>query len=131
MFISYIPGIGIIAMVGMTPGTIPGMDGMLLITVMAIIAGMTGDGVGTITLIGDGTIIQLGDMVGAIQDIIILIIIMVELSPIILQIRLIVMVDNVCQAIPAEVTEQGYLYHLEVIGALLPHVETSQLVREV
>ena len=107
----------------MIPGTTHGMAGTLLTTTTVTIAGMTGDGVGTITLIGDGTIIPLGDMVGAIQDIIILIIIMVESSPIILQIRLIVMVDSVCLAIPVEVTEQVYLYLLEVIGALLPHVE--------
>ena len=45
MFILLTPGIGIIAMDGMIHGMTPGMDGMLLITVMAIIAGMIGDGI--------------------------------------------------------------------------------------
>ena len=46
----------------MIPGTIPGMDGMLLTIVMATIAGTTGDGA--------GIIIPLGGIAGAILYII-------------------------------------------------------------
>ena len=45
MFILLIPGIGIIAMDGMIPGTILGMDGILHIIAMASIAGMIWGGI--------------------------------------------------------------------------------------
>ena len=107
-------------MVGMIPGTTLGMDGMLLITVMAIIAGMIGDGDGIITPTGAGTIILHG--AGTILGIIILIIIIMVGWYIIQQIFLpIETAANV--AMPAEATEQAQLLRQEVIVVLLPHVE--------
>ena len=79
-------GIGIIVTDGTIPGMIPGTDGMLPITVMAIIAGTTGVGVGTIITPGFTLVI--------IMDIITILVIMVEAMYIIRLILLTEMVDN-------------------------------------
>ena len=57
---------------GTIPGMILGMDGMLPITVMASIAGVTGDGI--IVPVGVGIILPTMDTDGAILDIIIMVI---------------------------------------------------------
>ena len=67
-------------------GMILGTDGMLPITVMVIIAGTTGVGV--------GTIITLGVILAIIMDIITILVIMVEAMYVIRLILLTEMVDN-------------------------------------
>ena len=67
-------------------GMILGTDGMLPITVMVIIAGTTGVGV--------GTIVTLGVILAIIMDIITILVIMVEAMYVIRLILLTEMVDN-------------------------------------